>query len=177
MNLRANSEQSWSDYEDDEAAAIELYNTTVAALEADLAKLREDEATLVAHIADMEACIDLQTATFNEAVNKFDRNTSLLGHAKDTCNDWFDKYESETQARDEELSLIADVQAICEKRFGDMDGKAAERANAFEYEWDPVTNKYVYTASEDFVHDETTYNEVGATGAGYNRDTTLEKFF
>ena len=176
MNLRANSEQSWSDYEDDEAAAIELYNTTVAALEADLAKLKEDETTLVAHIADMDACIELQTATFNEAVNKLDRNTSLLGHAVDTCNDWFDKYESETVARGEELSLIADVQAICENRFGAMKGTAAERSNAFEYEWDPMTNQYVYKAGEDFVSAETTYNEIGATGAGYERDTTLEKF-
>jgi len=57
-----------------------------------------------------------------------------------------------------------------------MKGSAAERSNAFEYEWDPITNQYVYTAGEDFVNAETTYNEVGATGAGYERDTKLEKF-
>ena len=178
MNLRANSVQSWSDYEDDEAAAIELYNTTVASLEADLAKLREDEATLVAHIADMDACIALQTATFNEAVNKLDRNTSLLGHAIDTCADWFDKYETETEARAEELSLIEDVKAICEKRFGDFSGSAAERASAFEYEWDPITNQYKYVAQgEQFQHADTKFNESGAAGAEFERDTTLEKFF
>ena len=178
MNLKANSVQSWADYEADEAAAIELYNRTVAALEADLAKLREDESTLVAHVADMDACIALQTATFNEAVNKLDRNTSLLGHATDTCADWFDKYESETASRAEELSLIADVNAIVENRLGDMEGKAKARASEYEYEWDPYANAYVYKAVEaPFESAETTYNEGGATGAGYARDTTLEKFF
>lgn len=178
MNLKANSVQSWTDYEADEAAAIELYNTTVAALEADLAKLREDEATLVAHVADMNACIALQTATFNEAVNKLDRNTSLLGHATDTCADWFDKYESETASRAVELSLIGDVRSIVETRLNDMQGKAAARASEFEYEWDPYTNQYVYKAvAAPFESAETTFNAGGATGAGFDRDTSLEKFF
>ena len=126
----------------------------------------------------MDSCIDLQTATFNEAVGKLERNTSLLNHATDTCADWFDKYASETVARGEELSLIADVQAICEKRFGEFHGTAADRASAFEYEWDPYANEYVYKPQEEvFAHADTTFNAGGAGGAGFERDTSLEKFF
>jgi len=58
MNLRGNTVQSWSDYESDEADAIDLYNFTVASLEADLEELRTDETILVKHIDDMEACVN-----------------------------------------------------------------------------------------------------------------------
>lgn len=177
MNLRGNTAGSWTDYEADEAAAIELYNTTVARLEGELEALRTDETILVKHIDEMELCVQTQDAVYDDAVAKFERNTELLGHAEDTCADWFAKYDSEKEARADELSLIADVKAICEKRFGAMQGAAAERADQFDYEWDPYANQYVYKAQEEnFAHAETSYNESGATGAGYERDTTLEKF-
>lgn len=58
-----------------------------------------------------------------------------------------------------------------------MKGAAAERADQFDYEWDPYANQYVYKAQgEKYEQAETFYNESGATGAGYERDTKLEGF-
>jgi len=177
MNLRGNTVNSWSDYENDEAEAIDLYNFTVAKLEGELAALKADETILVKHIDDMEACVATQNAVFDDAVAKFKRNTTLLNHAVDTCRDWFAKYDAEKISRADELSLIADVKAICEKRFGMMKGAAAERASAFEYEWDPYANQYVYKAqAEKYVQGENVFNAAGAEGAAYARDTTLERF-
>lgn len=58
MNLRANTVQSWTDYEQDEADAIDLYNLTVAKLEGELEALRTDETILVGHIDEMARCVD-----------------------------------------------------------------------------------------------------------------------
>lgn len=58
-----------------------------------------------------------------------------------------------------------------------MRDTAAERADAFEYEWDPYANQYVYKAQEEsYQQADTTFNASGASGAGYTRDTTLERF-
>jgi len=170
--LRKNTEVSAANYDEDERKSIELYNSIVAQLENEYARLLSEEAVLVKHVGDMSACVDNEKAVYQEAENKFNRNSELLASSESLCESWESQYQVESDNRTEELQVIADLREITKRRLSQLKGDAAKRADQDTF--DEYQNKYEYDAYEGFDHADTVYDENGAKGAGFVRDESLE---
>lgn len=171
-DLRKNTEDSEANYDEDERKSIELYNSTVAQLEEEYARLLSEEAVLVKHVADMTACVANEQAVYDEAEKKFNRNTELLANSENLCASWESQYQVESANRKEELEVIADLREITKRRLSQLKGDAAKRADQDNF--DAYKNQYEYDAYKKFEHADTVYDEKGAKGAGYVRDVSLE---
>jgi len=170
--LKANSQDSEARYDEDEANNKRNYEEMVASLESEYERLLSEEAVLREHIAKMTECVETEQAVYDEASAKFDRNTQLLEDSHNLCTSWEEQYQTETQNRNEELSTIADLRAIVSKRFNEMSSGVATRADQDQF--DAYKNSYEYDAYKKYESAETTYDEKGAKGAGFVRDTSLE---
>lgn len=161
-------------YKQAEDDAIAHYQET----RRNLVKIGEDlaaeEATLRAHISEMNACIVEERAVQKEASSKRDRNAQLLDDATSLCESQFNSYEIATQARTDELRVIAQLRSIVQTRYEQLKGSAKVRADQDEF--DEYVNRSEYEG-DAYVKEGGKYNEAGATQAGYVRDEELERLF
>lgn len=171
VQLRDNTDASQADYDQQEADSIQRFNDLIDSLTSEKNRLEAEEPVIRQHIADMKACVSRQSDTYSEAYAKQDRNQSIKDSSASLCEGWINEYETETDTRNYELELIGELREMIYRRYGES-GEGIEHREAKQYE-----NNYEYTESDDFVYGESTYNESGASGAGYVRDTSLEKLF
>jgi hypothetical protein len=169
--LRDNTEASQADYDQQEADSIQRYNDLIDSLTSEKNRLESEEPVLRTHIADMKQCVSRQNATYEEAYAKQTRNQGIFDDSASLCASWIAEYTSETDTRNYELELVADLRDMIYRRYGEShEGMTWEEQQEYK-------NNYVYSRGEKYTYDQTAYNEAGATGAGYTRDESLEKLF
>mgnify|MGYP001263536200 CR=1 FL=1 len=61
---------------------------------------------------------------------------------------------------------------MVEARYGEISSDVSEKADSDEF--DSYDNAYSFDSAEEYKHEEGTYDEEGAEGAGYERDESLE---
>ena len=170
--LRANTQDSQSRYDEEERVSIENYNKMVSELTAEIQRLTSEEAVLRKHIEEMSTCVKTEGAVLEEAQAKLARNSELLQDSDNLCKAWEEQYTTESQNRAEELVVIADLREITKRRLTQIKGSAAERGDQDKF--DEYNNKYEYEEYKKFQNAETTYDEKGAKGAGFERKENLE---
>eukprot|EP00359_Climacostomum_virens_P001959 CAMPEP_0204899152 /NCGR_PEP_ID=MMETSP1397-20131031/1686_1 /ASSEMBLY_ACC=CAM_ASM_000891 /TAXON_ID=49980 /ORGANISM="Climacostomum Climacostomum virens, Strain Stock W-24" /LENGTH=391 /DNA_ID=CAMNT_0052067069 /DNA_START=1734 /DNA_END=2909 /DNA_ORIENTATION=+ len=169
--LRDNTDASQADYDQQEADSIQRYNDLIDSLTSEKERLEREEPVIRQHIGDMKACVARQDAVYSEAYAKQSRNQDIYDSSASLCEGWINEYNTETDTRNYELSLIAELREMIYRRYGES-GEGIRHSEKKQYE-----NKTVYQNGEKYTYDETTYNESGASGAGYARDESLEKLF
>lgn len=117
-NFREKIEAEFQEAAAAEQAAIEAYNEDKARLTATIEHLENQKAGLEQEIHELDKCIVVQTGIVQSATSKRDRNTQLLEDAQALCGSVEEEYQTATEARREELDLLAAIRERVEARFG-----------------------------------------------------------
>jgi hypothetical protein len=172
LQVKDQIQAAFDAYFNAEQAAIELYNTTRAALVSQLEDLRHEEATLRGHIADMNLCVIEEAAVQNEAAGKRDRNTQLLNDATALCDTYYRQYSTASEARNDELRAIAQLKSLVQQRFAQFTGGVAHRADSDDFEDYANHSEYV---GDEYTKQGGNFNHEGAQQVGYDRNHDLER--
>eukprot|EP01006_Ploeotia_vitrea_P033063 TRINITY_DN65217_c0_g1_i1.p1 TRINITY_DN65217_c0_g1~~TRINITY_DN65217_c0_g1_i1.p1 ORF type:complete len:173 (+),score=31.59 TRINITY_DN65217_c0_g1_i1:597-1115(+) len=126
-NFREKIEAEFQEAAAAEQAAIEAYNEDKARLTATIEHLENQKAGLEQEIHELDKCIVVQTGIVQSATSKRDRNTQLLEDAQALCTAVEEEYQTATEARREELDLLAAIRERVEARFGQLSEGVKER--------------------------------------------------
>lgn len=160
-------------YTQAEQAAIDAFKKQKAELEGHLADLIADEKTLRRHLAEMNACVNQEIEIQKEAKAKEERNAGLLGDATSLCAHQEAQYHKATEARTDELKVLAELRRIVEKRYKEFSAHVAHRADADQFAAHNNTSEY---QDDAYVKNGGKFNAGGAEQSGFKRDKELERF-
>mmetsp|Transcript_37014 Transcript_37014/g.33278 ORF Transcript_37014/g.33278 Transcript_37014/m.33278 type:complete len:402 (+) Transcript_37014:58-1263(+) len=171
--VRDEVNDAFDSYTTQEENAIAAYQEMKALLEKHLSDLIADEATLRAHLDEMNRCIKQETQIYNDAVAKENRNTGLLNDATSLCQHQEESYQQATLARADELRVIAELRGIVEKRYKQFSKHVAHRADVDEFKAHENASEY---AGDNYNKQGGEFNAAGAASANYERNEELERF-
>lgn len=125
--LRAKVQETYNAFAEDDAAAIQAFNDQKERLDANLARLEAQAARLEREVDELSQCIGTQSAIAQTASNKLQRNQQLWDQAKGLCLTFDNEYNYATQTRRHELQLVAELEALVERRFAQVEDENAQR--------------------------------------------------
>ncbi|EAR83960.2 trichocyst matrix protein, putative (macronuclear) [Tetrahymena thermophila SB210] len=116
--------------EDGEAEnrAIKEFNKLVSELHSTINSLNLLISSLNNELSQKQASHAFHTSRLNNAEEAISSSQELLKRKVSQCNDWSTQYQSDTQARNEQIDIIEEVQSIVATKLETMKDYLKERA-------------------------------------------------
>jgi len=125
--LREKVQEAYNAFAEADAEAVQAFNDQKERLENNLARLEAQRARLEREVDELSQCIGTQSAIAQTAANKLHRNQQLWDQAKGLCYTFDQEYNYATQTRRQELQLVAELEALVERRFAQVEDENAQR--------------------------------------------------
>lgn len=103
---------------EDDSKFQKHFTVTSEKLKKEIERLTELIVDLEAEIEELKNCVSVQTSNLMSAKNKFARNDSLRSKAKSMCDAMALQYKKATDARYDELELLAAIKIKVMERYG-----------------------------------------------------------
>ncbi|CAD8186860.1 unnamed protein product [Paramecium pentaurelia] len=125
--LRANIQEAYNDYTESNAVSVAAFNDQKERLGQTIARLEAQHERLQNKLDSLSQQIGSQSAIAQRASGKLQRNQQLWDQAQALCATFDNEYNFATQARRNELQLVASLEELVESRFNQVNDENHER--------------------------------------------------
>ncbi|CAD8080856.1 unnamed protein product [Paramecium primaurelia] len=125
--LRSNIQEAYNDYAASNASSVAAFNDQKERLGQTIARLEAQNERLSEKLTNLVQCIGTQSAIAQTASGKLQRNQQLWDQAQTLCSTFANEYNYATQARRNEIQLVAQLEEMVAERFDQVEDENHER--------------------------------------------------
>ncbi|CAD8080378.1 unnamed protein product [Paramecium primaurelia] len=125
--LRGNIQEAYNDFTESNAVSVAAFNDQKDRIGQTLARLEAQNERLQNKLDSLNQQIGTQSAIAQTASGKLQRNQQLWDQAQALCSTFANEYNYATQARRNEIQLVAQLEEMVEARFNQVEDENHER--------------------------------------------------